>query len=193
MKTSREALLDIAFRLFLEHSYEKVTMNDLVAASGLSKGAFHHYFPRKPDLYQACLQHFFLRFFPDQAELAGSDASARDLVLKLADLQEKLLAELDRLGLTVLSYWRFLLNLPQEWQDQLSQGMLSAVEGLQNAFIRDAGLGLLKEGQDPLVLARSASSLLEGHGILSATGLPGLSVKSLLVPWLEQVYAPSSI
>lgn len=48
MKTNRDALLLIAFRLFLKNGYEQTRMQDLVAASGLSKGAFHHYFRAKP-------------------------------------------------------------------------------------------------------------------------------------------------
>ncbi len=65
MKTSREKLLIIAFKLFLTKGYAQTSMVDLANASGLSKGAFHYYFPRKHDILEACIEHFFRDFLPD--------------------------------------------------------------------------------------------------------------------------------
>ncbi|TDZ43209.1 TetR/AcrR family transcriptional regulator [Mycobacteroides franklinii] len=49
----RSELLDLAMALFLERGYEKVSLNDLIATSGMSKGAFYHYFPSKEALVSA--------------------------------------------------------------------------------------------------------------------------------------------
>ncbi|OHU22270.1 TetR family transcriptional regulator [Mycobacteroides franklinii] len=49
----RAELLDLAMALFLERGYEKVSLNDLIATSGMSKGAFYHYFPSKEALMSA--------------------------------------------------------------------------------------------------------------------------------------------
>jgi len=49
----RTELLDLALALFLERGYEKVSLNDLIATSGMSKGAFYHYFPSKEALVSA--------------------------------------------------------------------------------------------------------------------------------------------
>lgn len=46
----RAELLDLAMTLFLERGYEKVSLNDLIATSGMSKGAFYHYFSSKEAL-----------------------------------------------------------------------------------------------------------------------------------------------
>jgi AcrR family transcriptional regulator len=49
----RSELLDCAQRLFLECGYDNASLNDVIAASGLSKGAFYHYFASKEALLEA--------------------------------------------------------------------------------------------------------------------------------------------
>jgi AcrR family transcriptional regulator len=49
----RGEVLDQALELFLEHGYDNVSLNDLLAIAGTSKGAFYHYFPSKEALVAA--------------------------------------------------------------------------------------------------------------------------------------------
>lgn len=42
--------LDTAMRLFLEHGYDQTSVNAIIDAVGVSKGAFYHYFKTKEDL-----------------------------------------------------------------------------------------------------------------------------------------------
>jgi AcrR family transcriptional regulator len=49
----RAELLDRATGLFLRHGYDNVSLNDLIAAAGVSKGAFYHWFPSKEALIVA--------------------------------------------------------------------------------------------------------------------------------------------
>jgi len=46
----RTELLDRASGLFLRHGYDNVSLNDLIADAGVSKGAFYHWFPSKDAL-----------------------------------------------------------------------------------------------------------------------------------------------
>jgi AcrR family transcriptional regulator len=54
----RAELLDCAQRLFLTRGYERTTVNDVIAATGLSKGAFYHHFRAKEDLLEAIAARF---------------------------------------------------------------------------------------------------------------------------------------
>ena len=58
MDTRRYLLLQ-ASRLFLQKSYKEVTMKDLVESTGLSKGAFYHYFETKEQLFLEVLRYVF--------------------------------------------------------------------------------------------------------------------------------------
>ena len=49
----RAELLDRASGLFLRHGYDNVSLNDLIADAGVSKGAFYHWFPSKDALVAA--------------------------------------------------------------------------------------------------------------------------------------------
>jgi AcrR family transcriptional regulator len=54
----RAELIDCAQRLFLLKGYERTTINDVIAATGLSKGAFYHHFRAKEDLLEAIAARF---------------------------------------------------------------------------------------------------------------------------------------
>ncbi|NBB28808.1 TetR/AcrR family transcriptional regulator [Cellulophaga sp. BC115SP] len=59
MNNSREHILQTAFKLLLQKSYHEVTMQDIVQVSGMSKGAFYHYFNSKEAVFKEVVQHFF--------------------------------------------------------------------------------------------------------------------------------------
>ena len=54
----RLELVDLAQRLFLERGYERTTVNDVIDAAGVSKGAFYHHFRAKEDLLEAIAERF---------------------------------------------------------------------------------------------------------------------------------------
>jgi AcrR family transcriptional regulator len=54
----RAELVDCAQALFLTKGYERTTINDVIAATGLSKGAFYHHFRAKEDLLEAIAERF---------------------------------------------------------------------------------------------------------------------------------------
>lgn len=59
MSDSRDHIISVACRLFLRKSYKEVTMKELVQSTGLSKGAFYHYFESKEQLFGEVLNYFF--------------------------------------------------------------------------------------------------------------------------------------
>ncbi|HHB83408.1 MAG TPA: TetR/AcrR family transcriptional regulator [Devosia sp.] len=67
---TREKILGTAFELFIQHGYEGTSLNKIVGQSGVSKGAFYHYFPSKFDLYQETINRFFLLPF-EKFDISG--------------------------------------------------------------------------------------------------------------------------
>ncbi|HYG60892.1 MAG TPA: TetR/AcrR family transcriptional regulator [Symbiobacteriaceae bacterium] len=49
-------ILDAAQRLMLSKGYERMTVQDITAAVGMSSGAFHHYFRSKPAVLEALVK-----------------------------------------------------------------------------------------------------------------------------------------
>ncbi|MDF2593073.1 MAG: transcriptional regulator [Clostridia bacterium] len=59
MKNTREHILNVAFHLFLQKSFKEVTLKDIVEKTGMSKGAFYHYFTSKEQLFLELVNHVF--------------------------------------------------------------------------------------------------------------------------------------
>lgn len=76
----RAELLDRAAELFVRHGYDNVSLNDLIADAGVSKGAFYHWFPSKDALITALAERSAREVFMGlEGAVAGSggDALAR--------------------------------------------------------------------------------------------------------------------
>jgi len=59
MKDTREYIIEEAYKLFLNHSYEAVSISMISDAIGLTKGALYHHFKNKEELYRAVIDKHF--------------------------------------------------------------------------------------------------------------------------------------
>ena len=58
-KDTREYILEVSLLLFLQKSFKAVTMKEIVAKTGLSKGAFYHYFESKEKVFEEVVRYYF--------------------------------------------------------------------------------------------------------------------------------------
>lgn len=59
MQDTKEHILEVSLLLFLQKSYKAVTLNEIVKTTGLSKGAFYHYFDSKRELFEEVVKFYF--------------------------------------------------------------------------------------------------------------------------------------
>lgn len=59
MTESKLHILRESFKLFLQKNYKEVTMKEIVEQTGLSKGAFYHYFDSKEQLFKEVIDMFY--------------------------------------------------------------------------------------------------------------------------------------
>ena len=59
MKDTKEHILKTSLQLFLRKNYKEVTMQEIVRETGLSKGAFYHYFTGKDKVFEKVVRFFF--------------------------------------------------------------------------------------------------------------------------------------
>ena len=66
-------ILDVSMRLFTEQGYEHTTIQDIVDALGMSKGAIYHHFKSKEDILDRINDRYYenLEWFSDPAKLPG--------------------------------------------------------------------------------------------------------------------------
>ncbi|SHI14893.1 TetR/AcrR family transcriptional regulator [Ferrimonas marina] len=60
----REEFLDAAEQLFMQQGYDSTSVNDLLKAVGLSKGAFYHHFDSKQAVLEALTDRMLTSFAP---------------------------------------------------------------------------------------------------------------------------------
>jgi TetR/AcrR family transcriptional repressor of nem operon len=59
MNNTKEHILNVSFGLFLQKSFKEVTMKEIVEETGMSKGAFYHYFESKEQLFLEIINYAF--------------------------------------------------------------------------------------------------------------------------------------
>ena len=59
MKDTKAHILMVSLKLFLQKNFKEVTMKEIVQETGMSKGAFYHYFESKEQLFYEIIDHFF--------------------------------------------------------------------------------------------------------------------------------------
>jgi AcrR family transcriptional regulator len=105
-----ERLLAAATRLFAENGYENTSVQEIVTAAGVTKGAMYHYFAAKDDLLYE-IYHRLLALQTERLELiAGGVGTPQErLHAAVIDVIETSCAHLD--GLTV--FFRSMHLLPE--------------------------------------------------------------------------------
>ena len=53
----RQQLVALGGEMFSERPFDDVSIDDIAAAAGISKGLLYHYFPSKRDFYIAVVRH----------------------------------------------------------------------------------------------------------------------------------------
>lgn len=102
-----EKILTVSRKLFNERGYEHTTIADIVAATGMSKGAFYHHFKSKEEVYDQISNQYY-----DKMEWMSTPAKAPG-----------------RNGLEKLKYlFGFLLSDPEKLElDQLGGGNMDVI------------------------------------------------------------------
>lgn len=60
---TRDRISKTSFNLFLEYGFSDVSVNEIIKATGITKGGFYHYFKSKEELIYDTIDKFFCPFF----------------------------------------------------------------------------------------------------------------------------------
>ncbi len=73
----RKQILDAAEKVFIQRGFNKARMDDIVAESGLSKGALYWYFKSKDEIILALMDRVFSGEMQAEQELISTEGDAR--------------------------------------------------------------------------------------------------------------------
>jgi AcrR family transcriptional regulator len=151
-----QRLVTVATRLFAAQGYEATSVQEIVEAAGVTKGALYHHFTSKDDL----LYEVYHRVLADQMrrleEIAnGPGDAAQRLAAVVADVIATSIANLDELTV----FFRSLQLLPAE-----QQKTVRAERRRYHLRVRR----LIEEGQRSGVLTRDVPADLAVHFVYGA-------------------------
>jgi TetR/AcrR family transcriptional regulator, transcriptional repressor for nem operon len=70
MSDTKEHILNVSFSLFLQKNFKEVTMQEIIEKTGMSKGAFYHYFESKEQLLWEIINYFSSALIMDFSKLS---------------------------------------------------------------------------------------------------------------------------
>ena len=135
-RATREQLIEVATRLFAERGYEDTSVEAVLAATGVSRGALYHHFAGKDDLFSAVAESVNNRIL---ADLAAATSGMAD---PFSVLQAASLAWVDMAGdpvieRIILTDGPSVLGL-ERWRAMDEQRSVAAIRAMLQA-ISDSG------------------------------------------------------
>lgn len=111
-RNTKSRIVTAAWELFYRQGYDDTTIDEIVEASGTSKGSFYHYFASKDSLL-ASLSYLFDEKYEELADQIDYESDSFDILVYLnQELFEMIDNKIDRQLLTKLLSTQ--LNLPGE-------------------------------------------------------------------------------
>ena len=171
---TKQALIDIALKAFIERGYDSVPLKEIADATGIKQASIYYHFKDKNALLDACAQTFFGKWeqwmresLPLDADLelmiraiVGSLGMDSLLVLRLYDADTE--SGQYRFLLDILTYcpqnMAYMHAFNQSFETMLAQKMEDAKQA-----------GVIPRGVSPRGVYVLLSALMEGSNILCFT------------------------
>lgn len=169
---TRERILDAAERLVLAKGYSGTSIDDVLAATGLTKGAFFHHFKSKGELARVLVERFWHRDMALFEELwRRADARSDDplqAVLLWFEMLEQTIAALDAQMVSCLfaSYLYEREQFDAEVIDFIRNGFRQWSRSYETRFEQVLAAHRPRTAVTPVELAEAAICLIEGGFVL---------------------------
>jgi AcrR family transcriptional regulator len=148
---SRRAILDAAAPIFAERGYEAASLNEIILASGLTKGGFYFHFRSKRELALAVLQDGGERW----VRLLDRELGATPTALERLVAAPRLIARLARRGEGPAALRRLADDLTRdpEVRDEVCGSIRTWIASAASDVVAAQAEGSVRDDLDPEVLA----------------------------------------
>ena len=173
-KDNRTHILLTAFKLFFQKGYKSVTMRDLVRESGLSKGAFYHYFNSKEELYNHSMDMFIDHYLNNFTLEFNEELTLKENLITLYDqfipLTDNMNTSSQEAAEGLSNYLIFLQGLMRKPDYRKKMSEYNQNFNIHfSAWIKKAqDRGEILDHLNPELLAKHFTSLMKGIGVLHA-------------------------
>lgn len=173
MNETREHIIRVAERLFLQSNYDGVSIQDITQAVGMTKGALYHHFTSKEQLFEEVARNLSVSSQTDFSALPGD--SLRSFYTTLVEnvrsreehAQEAKLPNSFESGFNVYNLlWdavRLLPGFRASMESSSTREHTAWTEAIQTAIDR----GEIRRGLDAAKIAKIFTSIPDGVGMAS--------------------------
>lgn len=172
---TKDLIIETAFIAFIDNGYDRVSLNKIIKATGLTKGAFYHYFSSKAELIGEVMNTYFyghLQKTMDMVDLEGQSFNERmnvvfsnvmNVDVRCAIDPERIIDRNDFLKLL----WES-MNLNDEMKDMNIKYQTSIIEVMKGTIEKGKNENEIREDIDPLEIARLLSVTVRGSIIMTS-------------------------
>lgn len=164
MSNTREYIIDEAYNLFLNHSYEAVSISDISKAIGLTKGAMYHHFRNKEDLFKAVID----KYLDIQIKLVDdSILSLTDYINKIVNHSRQVIESImpAKNKTITLNYLSLYIDAFRHYPDiarKKGNFAVSEIKKIENLIRKAMDSGEIRKDIDPEIVALNFFSLSLG-------------------------------
>ncbi len=195
MENTRDHILNTAFKLFSSRGFKEITMQDLVKASGLSKGAFYHYFKSKKELYEESLERFLMGFIEEMNVQDDGQVSLRNLLKQIFEKFAQLAENIQETGKTgesggLSAYMLFMQaavqhpNLREKFAEFGRSYYQEFLQKIRNAMEK----GEIRNDLNPSIFVHQISSIMEGLVLIYSFGIEMNSLSGTFNAIIDQLF-----
>jgi AcrR family transcriptional regulator len=160
----RSQILQAAIGCFAEKGYHLTTMDDIVAASGLSKGSIYWYYKSKKEILVAILEASFAEMAEATAGILDDPTiSAGERLRHFMEVSMESVAEFGELTAVFIDFWSATRH-----DEDFNQLMAGLYEPFFKALVRLIEEGIQNGEFRPVNAAHLAASLMSaGDGLMT--------------------------
>ncbi len=161
---TREKILDAAFQEIYRHGFQAASLSNILADTGLTKGALYHHFPDKDHLGFAVIEEVIREgldamLFTPLREADDPLATLREIVRRKA---EKATLETVKLGCPLNNLMQEMSPLDAQFRRRLNELLVTWQDAVQDALKRAQKEGKLRKHVDCRAAALFIVSAWEG-------------------------------
>ncbi len=171
MGTAREQIIRTGLKLFLKKSFKEVTLKELLAETGLSKGAFYHHFASKEAVFLEVVDIYMLKVQDDLYTNIQAD-NLRDFFATYVRLVKAKMEDLEAMfpgeESVLINYFQLAFGaqrLLPHFKEMVEQKFKEELVIWEQAFRRAQANGEVASHLDPVLFAEILVAVIDGAGI----------------------------
>ena len=188
---TRDIIIETAFLAFIEHGYDRVSLNSIVKKTGLTKGAFYHNFSSKSELIHEVMRKYFfehinrtinlidvtgIRF---EEKLAKIYANVMNVEVKLYAYPDKTISQE-----AFMHLFQECMDIDDELKDMATNQQLITIKAMEKAIDEAKDQGEIKNNMESRNLAELINVTVRGT-MMVASYLPKVETEKMLKKNME--------